>query len=206
MKTALKGAGLPALPSAGYAAAGSRAPEREQASSEALLPGMGQGFALAFLLATLRPSAMHWLGREGLSRLAAPLSMRSPALAALLDTAPPPPAPLSENGAWSGLRVPLRATFSEISWAELSWRADRPAPGRPNDQGSFALRLQAPDHGRIEIRGRLEGLRLDAVMEIEKALPQAVAAELSEAFEAALNWLNLIGTVTVRNGRARRRA
>jgi hypothetical protein len=174
------------------------APDLGAATADALLPQVGEGFVLAFLLAAMRPDALRWLGRERLSRLAAPLGLRAPKLASLLDIAPPVPA-LSEGGGWSGIRVPLRGRVGEISWMELSWRPDR-RPGRPRDQGAFAMRLLLPPHGWIEIRGRFEESRLDAVMEVQNALPQPLAAEIPEAFGRALRRLGLEGAVTLRNG------
>ncbi|MBK1659951.1 hypothetical protein [Paracraurococcus ruber] len=189
----------------GYAAPGGAAPDLARGASEALLPVAGAGFTRAFLLAALRPDAARWLGRDGLGRLAAPLGMRAAALAALLDTAPPPPA-LGENGPWSGLRVPVHAKNHHIDWIELCWRPDRAALRRRQDQGSFALRLVLPETGRVEIRGRLEGSRLDAVMEIERMQPRPRAAALSAAFDEVLGLLGLEGVLTVRNGPDLRRA
>ncbi|MDO9713403.1 hypothetical protein [Paracraurococcus lichenis] len=189
----------------GYAAPGGTAPELGRGATEALLPVAGGSFTLPFLLAALRPDAARWLGRDGLGRLAAPLGMRAAALAALLDTAPPPAA-LGENGPWSGLRVPVHAKNSQIEWIELCWRPDRGALRRRHDLGSFALRLALPETGRIEFRGRLEGVRLDAVMEIERPQPRPLAAALSAAFDRVLDLLGLEGVLTVRNGANLRRA
>jgi len=83
----------------------------------------------------------------------------------------------------------------------LFWRADRSG----TDRGGFAARLWLPVTGRIEIRGRLEGQRLDAVMETEHLLPKPVAFDVTECFEAALLRLGLEGCLTLRHARHERR-
>ena len=176
---------------------------------EALMPGGEAGLALPLALAALRPDIRRWLGDERLARMAAGVGLAEKALLALLGGAPQPPASLGEASIWSGHRVPLR-NFDDMSWIELFWRPDRdhPAQSTPAAQaarGAFAIRLALPATGRIELRGRLEDARLDAVMETAQALPRPIAAEVAEAFDAVLYRLNLAGSLTVRHTEQDRR-
>lgn len=176
---------------------------------EGLMPGGEAGLTLPLALAALRPDVRRWLGDERLARMATGLGLTEKALVALLGAAPQPPASLGEAALWSGQRVPLR-NFDSMSWIELFWRPDRDAASRPVPaaqaaRGAFAIRLGLPATGRIELRGRLEDARLDAVMETAQALPRAVAAEVVEAFDAVLHRLNLAGSLTVRHTEQDRR-
>jgi hypothetical protein len=176
---------------------------------EALMPGGDAGLALPMALAALRPDVRRWLGDERLARMATGLGMTEKALLALLGAAPKPPASLGEASLWSGQRVPLRNSTG-MSWVELFWRPDRDRPAQPVPaaqaaRGAFAIRLSLPGTGRIELRGRLEDARLDAVMETAEALPRATTAEVAEAFDAVLHRLKLAGSLTVRHTEQDRR-
>ena len=170
--------------------------------ADLLLPSLTRDFVLPFLLAALRPDARRWLGPDRLARLAAALRLKDGALAALLDAVPQPPAALSEAGPWTGRNVPLLGLDGRAEWIEIFWRPDR-GQGQPArasgkfDRGGFAIRLTLPTTGRIEIRGRLEDGRLDAVMEIERALPRRTTAEMVESFDAVLQQLRLTGQLTI---------
>ena len=182
------------------------APGPEVAAADALLPPAGPGFVLPFLLAALRPNARRWLGAERLGRLARTLRLKDQAVAQMLDAAPPLPEALRDSGTWTGRRVPLLLRSGEIGWIDLHWRPDTQAPGtgpRPPraENGSFALRVTLPAAGRVEVRGRLEEHRLDAVAEVETALARPVMADMEEGFAAALLRLGLAGRLTVRSNR-----
>ncbi|WP_043339958.1 hypothetical protein [Belnapia moabensis] len=192
---------------AGYAAGraadrtGAAAPVLPLRGADSLLPSLSGPFVLAFALAVLRPDARRWLGRERLRQLAAKLGLKDAALTSLLDAVPQPPAALGESVAWAGRRVPLLAVDGRAEWIELFWRPDRRGP----DRGGFAVRLRLPVTGRIEIRGRLEGLRLDAVMETQHPLPKPLAFDVTECFAAALLRLGLEGCLTLRHAQHERR-
>lgn len=181
---------------------GGGAPNLGGGRADLLLPSLTRDFVLPFLLAALRPDARRWLGPDRLARLAAALRLKDTALATLLDAVPQPPAALSETGPWTGRSVPLLGLDGRADWIEIFWRPDR-KQGEPArsparfDRGGFAIRLTLPATGRIEIRGRLEGCRLDAVMEAERPLPRRIAAEVVESFEAALGQLRLTGQLTI---------
>jgi hypothetical protein len=174
--------------------------------ADALLPPAGTGFLLPFLLAALRPSARRWLGAARLKSLAAVLRLKEQAVAHMLDAAPSLPEALRETGTWTGRRVPMLGRGGGIEWIDLHWRPDTqshgtgPRPPRP-DNGSFAIRLRLPGAGLVELRGRLEEHRLDAVAEIELPLRKPVMADMEECFAMALSRLGLAGTLTVRSGR-----
>jgi hypothetical protein len=204
-----------------YALAWARRPAENAAGREvrasradALLPDVTRNFVLPFLLAALRPDAKRWLGPDRLARLATTLRLKHAALSRLLDAVPQPPDALSEAGPWTGRSVPLVGPAGQADWIDLFWRPDRipavrgdvsrPAEIRP-DRGGFAIRLSLPATGRIEIRGRLEGIRLDAVMETEHALPRPVAADVVESFEAVLGQLRLAGKLTIGGTNGHRR-
>lgn len=175
---------------------------------DVLLPSLTRDFVLPFLLAALRPDARRWLGPDRLARLAAALRLKDGALATLLDAVPQPPAALSEAGPWTGRSVPLLGLDGRAEWIEIFWRPDRNQGESAKaairfDRGGFAIRLALPVTGRIEIRGRLEDDRLDAVMETERPLPRRTTAEMVESFDAALSQLRLTGQLTI--GGANRR-
>lgn len=177
------------------------------ADLDALLPAPGQGFLLPFLVAALRPDARAWLGAERLGGMARLLRLKDRALGRMLDAPPVPPEPLREPGPWTGRRVPmLRGRGGAVGWIEILWRPDIRTQGaglrppRPED-GSFAVRLDLPGAGEVEIRGRREGQRLDVVAEVERPLPRRVSAEMAECFDLALARLGLEGSLSVRSGR-----
>ncbi|QTI81290.1 hypothetical protein IAI58_18205 (plasmid) [Roseomonas marmotae] len=170
---------------------------------EALLPGGGAGLVLPLALAALRPDPGLWLGEERLARLGEALHLPRKAMLTLLGGAPQPPASLGEAAFWAGQRLPLRSGEG-LAWIDLFWRPDRVRPpgatgGNQAGRGAFAIRLALPVSGRIELRGRLEERRLDAVLETVRRLPPAMVAELEEAFEAVLHRLALSGSLTVRH-------
>jgi hypothetical protein len=164
-----------------------------------LVPKAGRSFALAFFLAALRPSGEIWLGSERLKRLADSMHLEEPAVTRLLDQAPQPPATLGDSAPWIGRRVPVLQSGT-ISWLEFFWRTDRNA--RILRIGAFAVRMKLTDIGRVEIRGRLELYRLDAVMETERSLPKPLAADTVDRFNHALLRLGLDGTLTIRSANA----
>jgi hypothetical protein len=175
----------------------------------ALMPGAEAGLVLPLFLAALRPDLRLWLGAAGLAGAAGAMRMPDKALLALLGGAPVPPASLGDASLWAGQRLPLRTAVG-AGWIELFWRPDRgrqaaALPGRQADCGAFAIRLALPGPGRIELRGRLEGRRLDAVMETAHPLSRDSAADLGEAFEAVLHRLALDGSLTVRHTQQDRR-
>jgi hypothetical protein len=116
-----------------------------------------------------------------------------------LAAAPPPPASLGEAALWAGQRVPLGA----LGWIELFWRPDRAVAtaGRHAARGAFAIRFALPATGRVELRGRLEGRRLDAVMESAKPLPRLAALAVEESYATVLERLCLAGDLTLRHTR-----
>jgi hypothetical protein len=169
----------------------------------ALLPGGAAGLALPLALAVLRPDLRRWLGEPRLAEMARMLDVEPKLLLATLAAAPPPPASLGEAALWSGQRVPLQGA----GWAELFWRPDRGSAGqgRHAARGTFAIRLALPATGRIELRGRLEDRRLDAVMESARPLPRLAALAVEEAYAAVLARLGLAGDLTLRHMRQDRR-
>jgi len=166
---------------------------------DGLLPGGAAGLALPLALAALRPDLRRWLGEPRLVAMAASLGVTPRALLEKLGAAPPPPASLGEAALWAGQRVPLRA----LGWIELFWRPDRAvaAAGRHAARGAFAIRFALPATGRVELRGRLEGRRLDAVMESARPLPRPDALAVEEAYAAVLARLCLAGDLTLRHTR-----
>jgi hypothetical protein len=170
----------------------------------ALLPGGEAGLALPLALAAMRPDLRRWLGEARLAAMAGELGTEPKVLLATLAAAPPPPASLGEAALWAGQRVPLR----DAGWVELFWRPDRHAAGqgRHAARGAFALRLSLPATGRIELRGRLEDRRLDAVMESARPLPRLAALAVEGAYAAVLDRLGLAGDLTLRHTRQDRRS
>jgi hypothetical protein len=188
--------GLPGLDAAGLRRAG----------LDRLLPGGPAGLALPLAMALLRPDVRRWLGAEGLAGIAGLLGLREKEAAVQLDGMPLPPAPLGEASRWSGRQVPLLRADGGLSWLEVFWRPDRPprarrgrAAGRSQDRCALALRLVLPATGRVDLRGRLEDDRLDAVMETALPLPRATTADLVDGFDAVLRLLRLQGSLTVRH-------
>jgi hypothetical protein len=176
---------------------------------DGLMPGAGAGLVLPLLLAALRPELRLWLGEARLAGAARAMRLPDKALLGLLGGAPVPPASLGDASLWSGQRLPLQAGGG-TGWIELFWRPDRmsaqPArPGRQARRGAFAIRLTLPAPGRIELRGRLEDRRLDAVMETARPLPRDTAADVAEAFDAVLHRLALAGSLVVRHTEQDRR-
>lgn len=170
----------------------------------ALLPGGAAGLALPLALAALRPDLRRWLGEPRLLEMARLLGVEPKLLLASLAAAPPPPPSLGEAALWSGQRVPLGGA----GWVELFWRPDRrvAGQGRHAARGAFAIRLALPATGRVELRGRLEDRRLDAVMESARPLPRLGALAVEEAYAAVLSRLGLNGDLTLRHTRQDRRS
>lgn len=188
------------------ARAAAQAGGADPAGVDALLPRPGRGFLLPFLLAALRPGARRWLGVERIAALARLLGLREQAVSQMLDASPGLPEALREGGPWAGRRVPMLGAAEGLSWIGLHWRADLAAPGtgqRPPQpgNGAFAARLELPGIGMVEIRGRMEGNRLDAVAEVQAHLRKATMADMEEAFAATLSRLDLTGKLTVSSGR-----
>jgi hypothetical protein len=171
---------------------------------DALMPGGEAGLVLPLALAALRPDLKQWLGEDRLADIAKGLGLSEKKLLALLGAAPLPPASLGEASLWAGQRLPLQAGGTP-GWVELFWRPDRRPRAGQHDRGAFAIRLFLPGTGAIELRGRLEGRRLDAVMETARALPRLAAAELAETFDHVLHRLKLAGNLTVRHTKQDRR-
>jgi hypothetical protein len=177
---------------------------------DALMPGDGGGLVLPLVLAALRPDLRLWLGEARVTAVARALELPERALLALLGGAPAPPASLGDASRWAGQRLPLQAG-GVPGWVEVFWRPDRDRPPRQGsgpqaERGAFAIRLALPVHGRVELRGRLEGRRLDAVMETAHPLPRVAAADLADAFDALLHRLALGGSLTVRHTEQDRRS
>lgn len=160
-----------------------------------LLPQPGPRFAQAFVQAALRRNGRSWLGRSRIAALAEALRTPADAVQALLDRQPKPPPALGDAAFWTGRHVPLLLR-GRIVWTELFWRPDRLQWHR--GCGSFAFRLALPRAGRVEIRGRLEETRLDAVMHVESLSPQA-ALDAQELFCETLSRMRLEGNLTVRS-------
>lgn len=179
------------------------------AGLDALMPGGEAGLVLPLVLAALRPELRLWLGEARLARAAGAMRLPEKALLGLLGGAPLPPASLGDAALWAGQRLPLQAGGG-AGWVEIFWRPDRPQggsrqPGRHAERGAFAIRLALPASGRIELRGRLEGRRLDAVMETAQPLSRDLAADVVESFDAVLHRLALCGSLTVRHTEQDRR-
>ncbi|RKK03635.1 hypothetical protein, partial [Teichococcus wenyumeiae] len=184
-------------------------PPPAPAGLDALMPGAEAGLVLPLVLAALRPELRLWLGEARLARAARLMQLPEKALLGLLGSAPLPPASLGDASLWAGQRLPLQAGGT-TGWVELFWRPDRSRggpsqAGRHAERGAFAIRLALPGSGRIELRGRLEGRRLDAVMETAHPLPRSTAADVAEAFDAVLHRLALGGSLTVRHTEQDRR-
>jgi hypothetical protein len=189
-------------------AAGARRPSKAPAGDadtepgtpgglDGMVPVAGPMFALALMLAALRPDARTWLGTERLRRSAAALGDSEAALLRLLDAAPRPPLSLGDPLPWGGRRVPLLQDGA-VTWVDLFWRPDRDTQRRRI--GAFAARLTIPPAGRLELRGRLEERRLDMVAETECRLPRRIAADAEDAFTRTLRRLELDGTLTLLGG------
>jgi hypothetical protein len=177
---------------------------------EALMPGGEAGLVLPLALAALRPEIRLWLGEARLARVAAAMRLSDKLLLGLLGGAPAPPASLGDASLWAGQRLPILAAGAP-GWIELFWRPDRglepSAPsGRHAERGAFAIRLALPGTGPVELRGRLEGRRMDAVMETGRKLARGTVADLEEAFEAVLHRLALTGSLTLRHTHQGRRS
>jgi hypothetical protein len=184
-------------------------PPPSPAGLDALMPGGEAGLVLPLVLAALRPELRLWLGEARLAQAARAMRLPEKALLGLLGGAPLPPTSLGDASLWAGQRLPLQAGGT-TGWVELFWRPDRPRggsprPGRHAERGAFAIRLALPGSGRVELRGRLEGRRLDAVMETAHPLPRGTAADVAEAFDAVLHRLALCGSLTVRHTEQDRR-
>ncbi|MBC9177917.1 hypothetical protein [Pseudoroseomonas ludipueritiae] len=184
-------------------------PPPAPAGLDGLMPGGEAGLVLPLVLAALRPELRLWLGEARLARAASAMRLPEKALLGLLGGAPLPPASLGDASLWAGQRLPLQ-TGGAAGWVELFWRPDRPQggsrqSGRHAERGAFAIRLVLPVTGRIELRGRLEGRRLDAVMETAHPLARGMAADLAEAFDTVLHRLALCGSLTVRHTEQDRR-
>lgn len=192
----LRGSGIGALLPAGDA---NNETQLAGAGLDELVPMDGRFFVLAFYLAALRPNGEIWLGATRLKRLAGSMHLEESAVARLLDQAPRPPAPLGDPAPWIGRRVPILQDGA-ITWLEFFWRPDRNA--RIMRIGAFALRVRLAEIGHVEIRGRLELCRLDAVMETERSLPRPLAADTVDSFSHALRRLKLEGTLTIRSANA----
>jgi hypothetical protein len=164
-----------------------------QQALEALLPSKGPDFVLAYLLAAFRRDARGWLGARRSAVLENILGDDSEPAFNLLDRAPRPPALLGDASQWLGCRVPLLHR-NRIIWTELFWRPDRAMAER--GAGSFAFRMQLPSVGQVEIRGRMEEFRLDAMMHAEK-LPKAIAFDIKDHFQNILTIMNMVGVLTV---------
>lgn len=172
-----------------------------------LLPGGPAGLTLPLALALLRPDVRRWLGAERMAALAQRLGLREPAVVALFDAMPTLPAALGEAAAWNGRQVPLLGPAGGLLWLALFWRPDRPAgrpPRRRRDRHALAARLVLPATGRIDLRGRLEEGRLDAVLETALPLPRRLSAALQEGFAATLHRLRLQGSLTLRHSEQER--
>ncbi|MCI0754766.1 hypothetical protein [Teichococcus vastitatis] len=117
---------------------------------------------------------------------------------ALLDTPPLPPASLGEPARWIGRQLPL-VMARELLWLDLFWRRDTAANRHHCENYALAARLTLPRFGRIEIRARLEGARIDVVMETAQRLSRAMSADLSDAFASLLPRLRLQGSLTLRH-------
>ena len=169
------------------------------AGLDELVPMAGRFFALAFTLAALRPNGEAWLGAARITRLAGAMHLEKETVSRLLDRAPRPPAQLGDPAPWVGRRVPILQN-GEIVWLDFFWRQDRTA--QVLRIGAFAVRVTLDATGRIEIRGRLELHRLDAVMETERPLPRREAAATVASFNRALRRLRLEGTLTIRAANA----
>ncbi len=170
-------------------------------SLDTLMPAGPAGLVLPFAFAALRPDIRGWLGAARLARMADSLKISEKALLQLLGSAPQPPSSLGEPSLWAGQRVPLQSG-NGTGWAELFWRPDRHAgrgAGQHAERGAFAIRFSMPLTGAVELRGRLEGQRLDAVMESAEILSRPATAELLDAFEGVLHKLNLSGNLTLRH-------
>lgn len=184
-------------------------PPPAPAGLDALMPGGNGGLVLPLVLAALRPELRLWLGDARLARAAQAMQLPEKVLLELFGAAPLPPASLGDAALWAGQRLPLQAGDG-AGWVEVFWRPDRrrdrpSQPGRHAERGAFAIRLALPGSGRVELRGRLEGRRLDAVMETAHPLPRDTVADLAEAFDGVLHRLALDGSLTVRHTEQDRR-
>lgn len=166
-----------------------------QEALEALLPSARSDFALAFLLSAFRRDARGWLGAKRSKMLEQILGDDSEPAFKLLDRAPRPPALLGEASQWLGCRVPMLHR-ERIIWTELFWRPDRASAHR--GCGSFAFRMQLPDVGQVEIRGRLEEFRLDAILHTE-CLSIEAAYTAKENFQSILDRLKMSGGLAIKS-------
>lgn len=167
----------------------------DPAGLDGLLPGAGPDFGPAFLLAALRRHGQAWLGRARLRQLATALGATDTDAVALLDRIPKPPPALGDANFWHGRKIPL-LHGGRVVWADLFWRPDR--AGWARGLGSFALRLNLPHAGLVELRGRVEETRLDAVMHLG-ALSRQAAYDATEGFREILARLGLQGELSVRD-------
>jgi hypothetical protein len=105
---------------------------------------------------------------------------------------------LGEPARWIGRQLPL-VLAGGLVWLDLFWRRDTAANKRQCENFLLAARLTLPRLGRVDIRGRLEGARIDVVMETARRLPRIMSADLSDAFTSLLPRLRLQGSLTLRH-------
>lgn len=159
-----------------------------------LIPDTEASFVLGFMLAALRRDGVAWLGKARAERLGRALGVSEEDALKVLDRKPSPPAELGNPTVWFGRRVPIQHG-KRMVWLELFWRPDQKL--WPRGWGSFAVRLRLENTGTIEIRGRVEENRLDAVMYVEK-ISRVLAADTADYFKKIIGLMGFEGGLSVR--------